>query len=117
MRRVLQAFDLQRVLGAAALLIILALSVSVSFAQSLLSGDITGTLTDTSGAVIPNAVVHLKSLDTGASQSTTSNASGYYRFNLLKPGRYTVSVNQTGFAAAQQAAVVAIGQATTINLQ
>jgi Carboxypeptidase regulatory-like domain len=55
------------------------------FAQSLTTGDILGAVTDPSGATIPNASVTLKNIDTGASQSTTTNQSGEYRFTLLKP--------------------------------
>jgi carboxypeptidase family protein len=52
-------------------------------AQSLTSGDAAGTITDPSGAVVPNATVTLKSNDTGALQTRTSNAQGAYRFSLL----------------------------------
>jgi hypothetical protein len=66
-------------------------------AQSLVSGDITGVVSDPSGAVIPNATVTLKSNGTGQTQNGTTNSSGVYRFSLLTPGQYTVTVNATGF--------------------
>jgi hypothetical protein len=87
-----------------------------AFAQSLLSGDIQGTVSDPSGAVIPNAAVLLKSLDTGAVQSVTTNQAGAYRFTLLKPGHYMVTANETGFQKAQRAVDVAVGQIATANL-
>lgn len=87
-----------------------------AFAQSLLSGDIQGTISDPSGAVIPNAAVTLKSLDTGATQSTTTNQAGAYRFTLLKPGHYTVSANETGFQNSKRAVDVAVGQTATANM-
>ena len=68
------------------------------FGQSLTTGNITGTVLDPSHAVVPNATVNLKGLDTGSTASTTTNASGGYSFNLLKPGRYQITVKQAGFA-------------------
>ena len=86
------------------------------FAQSLMSGDIAGTLTDPSGAVVPNATINLKSLDTGGTQASKTNDTGYYRFNLLKPGRYQVAVSQPGFQRIERPVVVAVGQIVNANL-
>src|SRR5436853_7511098 len=67
------------------------------FAQSLTSGDVTGTVLDPSGAAVPNATVSLKNNDTGATQTATTTSTGAYRFHLLNPGSYTVSSAATGF--------------------
>ena len=75
-----------------ALLVFAAALAPSLMAQSLVSGDLTGTVTDPSGAVVPNATVTLKSDATGATRTTTTNANGAYRFSLLPPGSYTVSV-------------------------
>ena len=72
-------------------LLVLSLSGLYGFAQSVTSGDLTGTVTDTSGAVIPQATVTLKSTSEGTSQTTVTNQSGSYHFSLLKPGNYVVS--------------------------
>ncbi len=85
-------------------------------AQSLISGDIAGVVTDPSGAVIPAAAVTLKSLDTGAVQSTTTNASGAYRFSLLKPGNYSVSAAKVGFQTSQREVSAAVSQVVTADL-
>src|SRR5262252_1125198 len=86
-------------------------------AQSLTSGDAAGTITDPSGAVVPDATVTLKSNDTGATQTRTTNAQGAYRFSLLAPGTYTVSVTASGFQATQKQVTVTVGQAANANLQ
>ena len=99
-----------------ALIVAFALCTPV-FAQSLISGDIQGTVSDPSGAVIPNVTVNLKSLDTGSTVSTTSNASGAFRFSLLKPGHYSVIANQSGFQKAERAVEVSVGQIVTADLQ
>src|ERR1700751_4266943 len=88
-----------------------------AFAQSLTSGDIAGTVTDPSGAVVPNASVTVKSNESGSTQTRNTNAQGAYRFSLLSPGTYTISVSAPGFQAAQKQATITAGQAVTANLQ
>ncbi len=105
-------------LSVLSLLVVLALCVSVpvAFGQSLVTGDIAGTVSDPSHAVVPNAPVALKNNDTGAAQNTTTNSTGFYRFTLLKPGNYTVTVSQSGFATTQQPTTVQVGTTTTANV-
>lgn len=88
-----------------------------STAQSLTSGDITGVVTDPSGAVIPKATVTLKNQQTGATKTTATDADGAYRFALLPPGSYTVQGTAQNFQGTTQTANVSVGQATTLNLQ
>ena len=85
--------------------------------QSLTSGDVAGTVIDPSGAAVPNATVTLKNKDTGTTQNATTNSTGAYRFALTNPGNYEVSAAAQGFQTTQQAVSVAVGQASTINLQ
>ena len=100
----------------AAVAIALSLPEAV-FAQSLTTGGVVGTVTDPSGAAVPNATVTLKNEDSGATQTVNSNATGAYRFPLLNPGRYDVSAAAPGFQGRQQAFVVALGQDNTVNLR
>jgi hypothetical protein len=92
-----------------ALFIALVALTTQAFAQSLTTGAISGRVTDATGAVIQNAPAGIKSLDTGASQSTTTNQAGEFHFGLLKPGRYTVSVTQPGFEKSERTVDVALG--------
>ena len=85
--------------------------------QSLTTGDITGIITDPSGAVLPNAPVTLTNTQTGVTRTLKTNASGSYRFSLLDPGTYTVSSSLQGFKSTKQAVTVSVGQASTVNLQ
>lgn len=84
--------------------------------QSLTLGSIAGRVTDPAGAVIANATIGLKSLDTGEEHSTATSSEGTYRFNLLKPGRYEVSTSVTGFAKTIQSVSVAVGQTTEVDM-
>src|SRR5215831_12400378 len=89
---------------------------AASFGQSLTSGDISGTITDPSGAAVPNATVTIKNEGTGGTLSTTTNDTGAYRFHLLNPGTYTVSASAQGMQGHGQQVVVAVGQGRTVDL-
>jgi hypothetical protein len=85
--------------------------------QSLTTGDITGMVSDSSGAVLPNVTVTLKNNDTGATQTQNTNTSGNYRFSLLNPGNYTVAASASGFQPSQKTIAISVGAASTANLQ
>lgn len=105
------------VLGVAVALLSLLTCASVGQAQSLVAGDISGVVTDPSAAVISGATVTLTSLDTGSTQSSTSGSDGTYRFNLLKPGRYELTLERTGFAKIVTDVDVIVGQTIVANLK
>jgi Carboxypeptidase regulatory-like domain len=52
---------------------------------------------DSSGAVVPGATITLSAVDTGATQTSTTDSGGNYLFAQLKPGRYSVAVSKEGF--------------------
>jgi hypothetical protein len=59
--------------------------------------DIVGTVTDTTGAVIPGVVVKVENVATDLTRIATSDSQGNYAVALLPPGHYTVEVQQAGF--------------------
>jgi len=63
----------------------------------LTNGDVIGTVTDATGAVIPGAKVTLTNTGTRVAAVATTNGTGDYTFNLLNPGQYTVTIEATGF--------------------
>ncbi len=87
----------------------LLLSVQPASAQSLISGDIAGTITDTSGAAIVGATVTVTNTGTGAGKTATTGAAGDYRVSLLQPGTYAVVVSAQGFQKASMSATVSPG--------
>ncbi len=61
------------------------------------TADITGSVTDASGAAIPNATVTLTNVDTKEVRTAQSGGGGDYTFSQLGPGNYTVQIAETGF--------------------
>ncbi len=81
---------------------------SLALAQRDL-GTLTGTVTDPSGAAVPNAKVTITEDATGLSYDVTTSANGEYTRPLLKPGTYTLTVEAAGFRKAEQKNVVVTG--------
>lgn len=63
----------------------------------VLYGSLTGTVTDASGAVVPGAPVSAEDIQTGVSNTATTDSSGIYRFPSLAPGSYKVTISAHGF--------------------
>ncbi len=84
------------------LLIGLAVAASSLFAQT---AQLTGRVSDPSGAVIPGAAVTASNTGTGAKRATRSNQQGYYTLPLLEPGSYRLDVSATGFQSAARTAI------------
>lgn len=80
-------------------------------------GSLQGTVTDTTGAVIPGAKVTLTSSETSISRDTTTSGDGVYTFPGLAPGRYTVRVEQTGFTPAVVDTLLRSEQAQSQDVQ
>ena len=76
-----------------------------SMAQAVF-GTIYGTVTDSTGAAIPNATVVVTDTAKGVKQTVQSNESGNYRIDRLIPDIYTVNVTATGFAPIETSGVV-----------
>jgi len=86
-------------------------------AQTITTGELAGTITDPSGAVVPNANVELRSLDEGSVVNVKSGSSGYYQFTYLKPGNYRVTATVAGFQTSQKRVTVALGASPSLNFQ
>ncbi len=71
------------------------LALLVSAQQS--SAELSGTITDQTGAVVAKAEISILQDSTGVKRSTHSNAAGFYAFTQLAPGNYKVTVFRTGF--------------------
>lgn len=86
-------------------------------AQSVVTGGLTGIVTDPSGSVIVGATVNLKNQTTSEILTATTGTTGAYQFTLLKPGMYLVSVSQSGFKQVSEPVEVLLGQTALANVK
>jgi hypothetical protein len=89
-----------------------------AFAQSTTDGAIGGTVTDSSGAAVPNAKVIVRSNGTNAAEAVVTDDTGYFRVGKLQPATYTVTVDVQGFAPFKaERVVVQVGSITDISVR
>ena len=79
------------------------------------TGSVLGTVTDASGAVVPNVQVVVQNTQTGLTHKTVTNQRGQYQIQALAPGSYRVSIVASGFAPYQEAFTVVVGGAENVN--
>lgn len=79
-------------------------------------GSLGGTVRDDTGGVLPGVSVTITNEETGIARTVVTNAEGFYRAPALEPGKYTVSVQLSGFRRLERTAVqVLTNQETTFN--
>ena len=76
-------------------LFLLCATAASAFSQT--TAGVNGTVTDSSGALVPDASVTITSLDVGSKKETATDASGAYQFAILQPGRYALVAKKQGF--------------------
>ncbi len=99
-------------------LVALNVAVNVAFGQGVgATGTILGTITDSTGAVLPNVKITITNTGTNAAFATESNSAGDFNRPSLSPGSYTVSAETTGFEKSQtDPFTLAVDQKIRINL-
>ena len=80
------------------LLVVVAFCVPIGLLSGQTFGEITGVVTDPTGAIVPNAAVKVTNAATNATRNTTTNSQGIYDFPDIIPATYSVIVNASGFA-------------------
>ena len=78
---------------------VLAVAGQYAARSQAITGDIVGTVTDSTGAVVPNARIIITNVGTQEKRQVTSGAAGEYAFSLLQPGSYTLIADAQGFKA------------------
>jgi hypothetical protein len=102
-------------------LILIALCIFVAgaaFGQaSAGTGSISGAVTDPSGAVVPQASVTVRNVDTNVARTLQSNEAGRYEVVALQPGAYEVKAAKAGFASLLRTGItLAVGARTVVDL-
>jgi len=81
------------------------------------TGNIVGTVTDPSGAILSGTKVTIVNTNTGQTIDLESNTSGAFNSGPLQPGSYKVTVAQKGFSTVTSTAVVQVGNTSTVNIK
>src|SRR5262245_9960865 len=92
------------VFGAMLALALLCSVFAAGYGQNL-TGQLTGTVTDPSGAVVPNANITLKNQLSGDIRRTVSNSEGVFVFASVPTGEYTITIESQGFAKWERAGI------------
>lgn len=88
---------------------------AMSFGQaiSVNGGSIQGTITDSSGSVVPNVPITITGVDTGLVKQLAADGAGFYSLGPLNPGNYKVMIAAPGYQKLEVTTVVRTGTATT----
>src|SRR5215813_4156121 len=98
-------------------LLFLCLVLSSSVFAQVAGGSISGTVTDASGAVVPNAQVTVLNTATGVMRTLVTNDSGFYNAPNLLPGPYQVKTSASGFATMVERLELTVGAEAVVNVQ
>jgi Carboxypeptidase regulatory-like domain len=90
--------------------------IAATASAQVLYGSVVGTLTDATGAVVPNATVTVTNTSTGLSRGATTDQAGYYSIPNLQEGTYDLSVTASGFKPYTQKDInVSVNRVTRID--
>lgn len=103
-------------LGISRLLSLALLTICAAVHAQAPTGTILGTVTDNTGAVIPNATITITNKATNVPRTTLTNAEGIYSAPALPPGEYEVRAEGQGFRTLLRAATVITGGNTTVDM-
>src|SRR6266478_6996349 len=97
-----------------AVLFLLVLTSTLVWSQTE-TGQILGTVTDPSGAVVPGVNVSVTSLGKGFTRTVVTSGSGVYRITNLEPGPYEIKIEQPGFDTFKRRVDVTVGSRNTTD--
>ena len=106
-----------RALRCAFLLLVVGLLASLPLLAQKITGDISGTVQDTTGAVVKDAKVTASNTATGETRSANTSDSGFYRILELPPGNYKVTAIAPGFKTSARDAQVGLSLVTQSDFQ
>ncbi|HEV8593304.1 MAG TPA: TonB-dependent receptor [Pyrinomonadaceae bacterium] len=98
------------------LLIVLLFAVMSAIGQTV-SGTLRGTVTDSNGAVVPNASVTVRSTETGLERTVTTSEDGLYNIPFLPIGQYSVETSRTDFNRVTQNIRISLNETAVLNIR
>jgi Carboxypeptidase regulatory-like domain/TonB dependent receptor len=100
----------------ALMLCLIGLVASTQLLAQYDSAQISGSVHDPSGAMIPNATIQIQNRDTGLVRQTVTNSTGIYILSHIPPGVYTITANSTGFSSESRTGVeLVVSQSATFD--
>src|SRR5688572_28089473 len=81
------------------------------------TGEIAGRIYDSTGAVVPDAAVSIRSAATGGERNASTNREGSYSFGALAAGTYEMQASAAGFRTTALNADVVTGAVTTVDIR
>jgi hypothetical protein len=100
-------------LAVCTILVVLTSCISLAAQNGVLTGALSGRVSDESGKVVPGTSVVVLNLETGVEKSAETNDSGLYRFAVLLPGSYSVTASLKGFRNARYLVQVQVANTTS----
>ena len=111
-----KAFLVANHLVVCSMLVVLATCISLTAQNVVLTGAISGRVTDVSGAIVPGATLTVRNLATGVQQAMESNHAGLYQFPALAPGTYSITASRNGFRDVQSQVRVLVGNTSSQDI-
>jgi hypothetical protein len=96
--------------------LLLSLGISTRLKAQAVGATLNGTVTDASGAVVPNATITITNTATGVARTASTNDAGLYSAPNLQPGDYGVTATAAGFATESTKLTLTVGAQQTLNL-
>ena len=96
---------------------LIAFLLPATLAYSQATGTISGTVQDSSGAIVPNAAIVFHNTETSTDRNTTSDGAGLYTLQNLQPGSYVLTASAPGFGAIKQTVIVNVGTRVDIDIK
>jgi hypothetical protein len=95
----------------------LSVLISLPLRAQVAGATLSGTVTDSSGGLVPNAKVSIQDTATGVTREVTTDSAGFYSAPNLLPGNYDVTITATGFSTSVQKGItLAVGAQQTLNI-
>jgi hypothetical protein len=98
-----------------AIAVVCALSLGIAYGQATNSGDIRGTVTDSTGALVPDVTVTIVNVDTGITKVLTTNHDGLYDTSSIVVGTYSVTFEKQGFSRFERSGISLEVGTSTVN--